>query len=434
LFNNKKSIRVDVLQIQIGVFVMLPLEWDEHPFVLNCFLIKTEEELSIIQSLPLDFIHVVPELSIAEVISLEDSLEVIPDDSETLDDIGETDEGKLTIEESIAAFYDIKKKRIARLKAFNKALITAESDFLNSMDVVTKIMREVKLHPVQAFGRAKQLIVNIIDLINNQSEILLHFINGKREGDKTYLHSLNVAILSILVGKSYGLSEHELNVLGIAGLFHDIGKIKLPTQLLRKKEKLTVPETKLMECHVSHGIELMAMIKNIDETVVKIISQHHEYNDGTGYPHGLKKKQIHPLARILIPVNEYDGLCHPNDEKQAKTPHAALSYLFKVKKHKFDHDTLGYIVKYLSIYPPGTVVELETGQIALVVAANRASLLRPNVLIYDPSIPREEAAIIGLASAKIKVKKALDYGQLADDVLEYLTPLAASSYYSQKPR
>lgn len=417
-----KGIKVSVEQLQPGIFIQLPLKWFQHPFVLNNFKIKSTDQIKIIKKLGVKHVIAFPTKS--------DNKPLAVNEIHLKDEVNSTDIIELKDE-----LTTLKELRVEKLKQFRRNVNRTEKNFKRSMLHVRTIMKDIRSRPVQAIDQASQLIDEISEQLLSKGDIVLHLMSESKENENLYYHSLNVAILAMLIGKKKGLTKDSLTTLGMAALFHDIGKLKVPTQILRKIAPLTSPEQNLLKLHPQYSIELLDLANDFDQKAKRIIEQHHELYDGSGYPNKLKGHQLDPLANILSVVNSYDNLCHPSDTKKAKTPYSALSHLFKRDKHKYEPHSLGLLVKLLGIYPPGTVVELDTGQIGLVISVNLSKLLFPNVLIYDPLIPKEQAVIIDLNEAdELKISRALNLNQISNEVYEYLSPRSRVSYFIEQAK
>jgi putative nucleotidyltransferase with HDIG domain len=324
----------------------------------------------------------------------------------------------------------IKEERMQKLKSFKSDLGRTEKCFQNSMNHVRNIMRDMRNKPAQSVDQATELIDEITDHLLNKGDAVLHLMNESKEDEGLYYHALNVSVLAMLLGKKKGLGKEDLTLLGLAGLFHDVGKLKIPAQILRKTEPLNAAESNFLKLHPKYSIELLVTSSNFDDRALKLIEQHHEFYDGSGHPLGLEGKELDPLSHILSVVNNYDSLCHPINIKNAKTPFAALAHQFKVDKAKYEEDSLSLLVKLLGIYPPGTVVELDSGQCALVISVNLNKLLAPNVLIYDPLVPKDEAVILDLdENEDLKIVKAIHPSQLSEEMFSYLNPRMRVNYY-----
>lgn len=408
-------------QVKIGYFVQLPVSWLKHPFISNKFKISTHEQIAIIQGLALDFVYFFPEKS---TINLDDTQ---PTPSST------------AIQEQATALKSAlehdKKQRIEQAKEQRRQLQRTEKAFEQSMVQIRNIMAKIGSRPLMAVEEAKQMIGQIADTIVNAEALVLHLISqAGKDQESLYYHVLNVSILSMMLAKNLNFPEEEIRLIGLAALFHDIGKLKIPTQILRKTEPLTAPEVNLLKMHAKYGVELLKLTEAFPINAFDIILQHHEMLDGSGYPAGLNAAQIDNKAKVVAVVNEFDNLCHPSDPSKARSPHHAMSHLFKSMKGKLELNYMAQLIKMMGVYPPGTVVMLTDQRVGLVMSVNSEKLLYPNVLIYDPHIPRLEAPIISLEEGKLAIEKVIKPSALPKAILEYLNPRAQISYYVQNDK
>lgn len=233
----------------------------------------------------------------------------------------------------------------------------------------------------------------------------------------------------MMIGRAKGYSAKQLKELSFAALFHDMGKIKIPTAILRKQVPLTEPETNYLKLHTKYGLDLANQIEGFPEPAKTVIAQHHELRDGSGYPEGLKGDEIDELAQIVIVANAFDNLCHTPIASEQKIPYTALSHLYKNCKHIYKEENLNILIKFMGVFPPGTVVQLSNNMVGLVISVNASNLLFPNVLVYDPSVPRTQAPIIELASKDLRIVNAIHPSKLPDKIKEYLNPRSRISYF-----
>jgi len=408
--------KISPAQIKIGYFIQLPLNWMKHPFITNKFKIENFEQIAIIQTLEVEFVYFFPDKS-----SVEPSQEQI--DAQLL--AKQAQELKFQLERE-------KNQRIEQAKEQRRQLQKTEKAFEQSMVQVRNVMSKIASRPLQAVDEAQQLVGNIADTILQADALVLHLISqAGKEQESIYYHVLNVSVLSMMLAKNLGLSEDKVKLVGIGALFHDIGKLKIPTQILRKTEPLSAPEANLLKLHTKYGVELLKLTQSFPEQAWPIIEQHHELLDGSGYPQGLTDDKINELARIVACVNEFDNLCHPVDVSKARSPHHAMSHMFKTMKGKLGAAEMGQLIKMMGVYPPGTVVQLNDDRIGLVMSVNSDQLLYPNVLVYDPQIPRLEAPVVTLQEGKLSIVKVLKPSALPPQVYEYLNPRAQVSYFIQ---
>lgn len=408
-------------QVKIGYFVQLPVSWLKHPFISNKFKVTSHEQIAIIQNLALDFVYFFPEKST-----------ITPEDAQPQTTPSAIREQAATLKLELERD---KNARIELAKEQRRQLQRTEKAFEQSMVQIRNIMTKIGSRPLQAVDEAKQMINQIADTIVNAEALVLHLISQSgKDQESLYYHVLNVSILSMMLAKNLGFSEEDIKLIGLAALFHDIGKLKIPTQVLRKTEPLTAPEINLLKMHTKYGVELLKLTEAFPINAFDIILQHHEMLDGSGYPAGLNAAQIDNKAKVVAVVNEFDNLCHPSDASKARSPHHAMSHLFKSMKGKLELNYMAQLIKMMGVYPPGTVVMLTDQRVGLVMSVNSEKLLYPNVLIYDPHIPRLEAPVISLEEGKLAIEKVIKPSALPTAILEYLNPRAQISYYVQNDK
>lgn len=410
------GIKISVDRLQVGNYVKLPLSWKDHPFLFSSFLIKTSEEIDLIRR-----------LGVKQVIIFPDKSETGPKPVQSVETTVTVAEESLQSRESELAAE--KERRIEQLKQYRRGLQRSEKAFERSLSQLRNLMSKLQTRPLTAIKEAQELVDGIVSQLLSTDEMVLHLMSESPEGESIYYHSLNVSILSMLLAKEACFSEAEMKMIGFSALMHDIGMLRVPTPILRKTEPLTKPEINLLKQHPRYGLELLELTKDCPAEAKGVVLRHQERLDGSGYPDGLKGDQIDKLTQLVSVVDEYDELCHPQDQSKARVPHAVLSYMFKNRTKQLNKDYIGLLVKQLGIYPPGSVVQLSNGQVGLVMSVNSKRLLYPSVLIYDPAIPRQEAAVIDLEDVGLTIGKVLAPTRLPAPVFEYLNPRTRISFY-----
>ncbi|WP_199452816.1 DUF3391 domain-containing protein [Vibrio owensii] len=409
------AIKLTVDRIQPGLHIRLPLKWNDHPFLLNSFKIKDQEQVEMIRHLGVKFVYFNPEQSdVSPLPANQPQTEVKKDDALDLE---------------AQKLWQEKQKRIEKLSAYRRRVIQCEKEFERSLARMRSVMTKIRNRPADAVGEAKQLIDDIVEKLMCDDNVTLHLMNGKNEFEDIYFHSLNVAVIAMMIGRAKGYSAEQLKALSFAALFHDMGKIKIPTAILRKQTPLSEPESNYLKLHTKYGLDMANQIEDFPESAKTVIAQHHELRDGSGYPEGLKGDEIDELAQVIIVANAFDNLCHTPIASEQKIPYTALSHLYKNCKHLYKEENLNILIKFMGVFPPGTVVQLSNNMVGLVISVNASHLLFPNVLVYDPAVPRTQAPIIDLASKDIKIVNAIHPSKLPEKIKEYLNPRSRISYF-----
>jgi putative nucleotidyltransferase with HDIG domain len=410
--------KVLIDQLRTGLFIRLNLKWGEHPFFFSSFKIKSDEQIQILRELGLKEITYVPEKSDCQPLALPSKAVVPP---------------PLILDPSVTKNENLerlRKEQMERVREQRQRIQVCEKQYLETLTQVRKVLHNFTGGSKEAAKEADQLIQGLVGSITADRETILHVMNIKIIDEPVYYHSLNVAILSLAVAKEYGLDPKEMRALGLGALFHDIGKERIPRTIVCKRGPLTPPELKLMRFHPRYGVEMMTGVADFPQAALQVIHQHHEANDGTGYPDGLAAQGISFLAKVAAIANYYDNLCNRQDPKDSLTPHESLSVMFVKRQDKFDRSLLNLLIGCLGVYPPGTIVELNNGIIGMVVSINAGKPLQPSVLIYDPAVPKNEAIIFDLGSeAEVKIERSLRPSQLPPKVFAYLDPRVRVSYF-----
>ena len=209
--------------------------------------------------------------------------------------------------------------------------------------------------------------------------MIVETINLSTYDNYTYSHSVNVDMLSVILGVACGLRDDELRKLSQAALLHDIGKTCVPIEIINKPGRLTEEEYAEVKNHPRYGYNMLRDNYEVSSVARNAILSHHENEDGSGYPRGLTSEKIHLFAKIIHVADVYDALTTKRVYKEAMNPADALEYLMGNAERMFDKDLVATFMEYVAPYPLGVQVELSTGQKAIVVKNNRSMLSRPVV-------------------------------------------------------
>ncbi|MDG3087106.1 HD-GYP domain-containing protein [Vibrio hannami] len=412
------SIKITVDRIRPGLHVRLPVKWNEHPFLFNSFKLKSQEQINLIRHLGIQHVFIDPNQSDTTPLPVEESVGV-----------KESKEQADAINREAKKMWDEKQSRIDKLNNYRRRVIACEKEFERSLSQLRSVMSKIRNRPESAVEEATVMVDDIVEKLLSDDNVTLHLMNGKSEFEDIYFHSLNVSILAMMIAKSKKLSSKAIKEVAFGALFHDIGKIKIPTAILRKTTPLSGPESNYLKLHTKYGQDMAEAIDGFPDSAKNIISQHHEFIDGSGYPDGKKGDDIDELAQIVAVANAYDNLCHTNIIAEQKVPYTALSHLYKNCQRQYNAENLNILIKFMGVYPPGTVVHLSNKMVGLVISVNSSNILCPNVLLYDPNVPRTQAPIVDLADKDIKIEGAVLPAKLPDAVREYLNPRSRISYF-----
>lgn len=301
----------------------------------------------------------------------------------------------------------------------------------NAVEVINRIRLEIEDKPKFAVKNATVLVESMVDSIVDNPDALMLLSRLRQSDSNAYDHAIEVAIFMLAYGRQMGFPREELSLLGLAGLLLDIGKIKLPKELLEKTTPYTPAEHSLMKRHVAFGEAILRSSPGISATVVDIVSQHHEREDGSGYPRGLRGAEISVYGKMAAIVDVYRELTAPNPNSNAGafSPYDALQTMHGWAGKFFHPGLLEQFVQCIGIYPVGSLVELNTGEVAIVIAHSKVRRLRPRVmLILDAKKqPHANPVMLDLmndptspvAGIRYEVTRGLEKGMYGIDPKDY---------------
>lgn len=250
--------------------------------------------------------------------------------------------------------------------------------------LVKKLMDDYQFSPILDVSKVKIMVNKILGELLENDNILYNLSEIKSVDDYTFQHSVNVCILSLITGIGLGFDHRALKELGIGAMMHDIGKLCIPREILLKPSQLTVEEFEEIKKHTILGYELLKKSDQVDLTSAYIAFGHHERYDGSGYPLQLKDENIQICARIVAIADVYDALTSDRVYRKKLRSNEVYEYITTLGVHHFDPKIIESFVKYVSIYPVGTGVLLNTGERGIVLRDNRLMPTRPVIrIIYD---------------------------------------------------
>ena len=260
-------------------------------------------------------------------------------------------------------------------------LTPARASHHSACDRISNILDDVRSGRKLNVGAAQQVINSMIESILRNPDAFMWLSKLKDKDSYTYTHSIDTCALAITFGRHLGLPRKDLEQVAIGTLLFDIGKMKLPEELLDKPGRLTEAEFALMQEHVAHSVHLMTDTKGISATSIDVAFSHHERHNGSGYPRGLTSDQTSVYGKIAAIVDCYDAITSERPYSVAMSPHDAIRSLYEWRNVDFQEELVEQFIQCLGVYPTGTLVELNTGQIGIVLSQNRVRRLRPKVML-----------------------------------------------------
>ena len=225
----------------------------------------------------------------------------------------------------------------------------------------------------------------MIDSIRTGEELFILAIQRKRYATWLASHMVNVAVISVKLGLGLKLSDTELHKLALSGFLHDIGMLKIPNRIIFKHGKLTEDEFETVKRHPEYGLQYVSHLKDTMPYLINAIYQEHERYDGSGYPKGLRGDEISLFARIIGLADTFEALVHGRAYRDGFITQKAIQTIIQYRGKSFDPKVLKAMLNTISIFPVGSYVQLNTGEIAKVVSVNKQRPVRPIVEVVKDS-------------------------------------------------
>ncbi|MBI3795181.1 MAG: HD-GYP domain-containing protein [Nitrospinae bacterium] len=249
---------------------------------------------------------------------------------------------------------------------------------------VFTFMKDVRDGKRIDMGAVDETVHNMTNSVFENMDAMLCLGQLRRADEYTFQHSVNSCIIMLAFGRGLGLEREKAGVLGMGGLLHDIGKMKVPNEVLNKPGQLTDQEFETIKRHAVYGGEILVERGGIPAEVVSVAREHHERHDGTGYPSKLKGGEISKSGQMAATVDVYDAITLDRCYHAGMTPGAALRKLYEWSEFHFNRELVERFIKCIGVYPIGTTVRMESGHLALVIKGTGKMTTKPTVrLTYD---------------------------------------------------
>jgi putative nucleotidyltransferase with HDIG domain len=268
---------------------------------------------------------------------------------------------------------------------FRKQVKQADTVRKNTLDAVRSMALAAK---VGKYFSIKEMISQLQGLVNQmleQPDVTIGVTQIKNYSEQVYAHSVNVSVLMIGFASVLGYSEDLVLEAGIAGILHDIGMVRLPEELVLREGLHTRQELESIKRHPLYGLEILQKYKDdIPASVFHVIAQHHERLNGGGYPRCLKGDQIQQMSMLCAIADVYDRLTTPGPAQKGCLPQEALALIFQGADEQYPRELVEHFTRLMGIYPVGSFVKLESGEMGLVIKVNRDHLLSPQlIMLFD---------------------------------------------------
>jgi putative nucleotidyltransferase with HDIG domain len=270
---------------------------------------------------------------------------------------------------------------VSSTSRFREHLYRARKIYNNTRRYISKTYDDIKTNQRVNVKSAKGLVSDMAEniMINPNAMQWLTYLKERHE--YTLTHSINVCILALTFGRHMKLNRADLELLGLGALLHDIGKLKVPSEVLDKPGRLTPEEYEIMKIHPTEGYKILHVDELMPSESLEIVLHHHERINGNGYPDQLHGDHISLITKMSSIVDVYDAITSDRCYHDGISPYKALQNIYKWAKNDFDKQLVEEFMSCMGIYPVGTIVELNDAQVGIVLSATEKTRLRPVILL-----------------------------------------------------
>ena len=374
-----------VEQLEIGMYVaQLDRPWLDTPFMFQGFFIRDDDEINELRA------HCRHVYVSQETLPLDSSDAVVPAPAPK----AATDEKKPGKKRfSLRSLFKFSKtqdssqdfsqsnvlyRNSASLKEETQ---TASSIHKQAVVSVQNVMEELKHSGNLDVGCLETAVTPMVDSVLRNPAALACLMRMQKKDDYLYHHSIASSVWATILGRQIGLRREDLDVIALGAMLLDVGKTQLPIEILTKPEDLDDEEQKLMQRHVQFGLDILQKSAEVDTRVLEMVAYHHERYNGTGYPGGLSGNDIPVFGRVAGIVDAYDAMITARPYAKLISSYDALRKLRVLADVEFQAEIVEQFTRAIGVFPTGTLIELNTGQIAVVTKQNRIRRLRPEIMI-----------------------------------------------------
>lgn len=288
--------------------------------------------------------------------------------------------------------------------------IISQRTRMQALKCIQGLMNDAKKHKCFKIRSIKNVVSNIVEEVTTSKEIMLNLSDICAYDEYTFDHSVNVTVISIILGIGMYYTRDKLLDLGLGVILHDLGKTLIPSAIVNKPSRLTEEEYELIKQHTWYGFEILRSNPEIKITSAHVALQHHERYNGSGYPRGLKGKRILEFARISAIADVFDAMSTDRVYRKKFPVHKVYEYLVKNSGTEFDPTILDNFIQKVALYPKGTKIRLSDGRVGFVIKQNYMHPSKPIVRLFwqdkkDLDKPEEENL---LENSSLSIVEALD--------------------------
>jgi len=310
-----------------------------------------------------------------------------------------------------------KSSRYGDLVTVEKEICTIREVHYQAVELIEGLVHQVRQGNGLDVSATQDVVSEFTNSIVRNPDALVCFTRIKEARASTAQHGLRCCIYALALGRHLGMGQRQLNDLGIGALLHDIGKTRVPIEILECGYELSEEETRIYRKHVADGVAILRGAAKIPAASVELVRLHHERFDGSGYTSGLSGSEINQFGYIGGIVDAFDGLINSHPGHKRLPVHIALKVMYEQRGKMFHPHLVEEFIRCVGIYPIGSIVEMRSGEVGVVVALNRTRRLKPHVaIVQDPAASRlNDVLVVNLDKHRNQRGEALEIARVLDE-------------------
>ena len=395
--------KIDISELRKGMYVCeLDRPWLESTFLFQGFLVDSDAQLDEMKEL-CQFVYIDPERAANA------SKEKLPTEPESN-----------TVSDHTQRPY---------IRKFEDEIPPAQEIRNEASAYMEQVFHDVRAGKSIEGKQARKVVAGMVaSILRNPDALVL--LSSLREHDEfAVAHSINVCTLCLAFGRYMGFSASELTELGMGALLHDVGEIRVPANIMRREGLLSKEENQIMQTHTTHGADILRNSSDIPTSAIDVALSHHERSRGQGYPQGIYEKDIGYYSRIVGMIDVYDSVTTSHGHRRGISSTEALKNMYNWRNSLFDAKLIENFIQCLGIYPIGSVVELGSGEVGIVISVSLEHRLLPKLLLVRDKAKKAYSPpkIINLAQyidlehrSEYEISKVLESDAYGIDLKSYL--------------
>ena len=403
-----KQIKLEVNELSLGMYVSgLDRPWSQTPFPLQGFYLRELDQINQLKAL-CSYVYIDVEKGRGPIAT---NLKTI---SPTIKNkIVAKEKERPTCMEPIAPL-KINRGMYREVEPLQKEVKKARQLHQKVYGAVSEVVQQLEQNQLDgaSLGETKKVASEMVDSVLRNPDAFTWLSRVQEKDEYTYSHAVRSSVWAILFGRHIGLPKRELDVLAMGVLLKDVGKVMLESSVLEKETRNTEEEKAYRE-FVELGCEILRKTPNVEPRVISVVKTHCERINGNGFPQGLAGDKIPLLGKIAGIVTYYDHVTNPRGSRNPIAPSRAVGKLYELRNIEFQEELVVEFIRAIGLYPTGTLVELSTGEVAVVVEQNFERRLKPKVIVVLDSFknPLDEYLLLDLSEDDKRKQALLDSGK-----------------------